>query len=196
MRGQWFSSSEIQPARYSSPSSEIWPKQTLRSTPTQFREFASGSEPTFELIKAATKHYGNTMTSTLWRLVEALDIPALGLVGSHPRGSVDPNRPAQQCRYFIRSRAFMERFSSVTEDAACAVLRAHSSFKRGGPIANGDVGRPSPEWPYPASRFRPMSQAGCNVDSVIRLRQGFAFVISKSTNGGHRHRDGCGHSFI
>lgn len=33
----------------------------------------------------------------------------------------------------------MERFGSVTEDAACAVLRAHASFKRGGPIANGDV---------------------------------------------------------
>jgi hypothetical protein len=105
----------------------------------QFREFASGSEPTFELIKAATKRYGNTMTSTLWRLVEALDIPALGIVGSHPRGSADPNLPAQQCRYFIRSRTFMERFGSVTEDAACAVLRAHSTFKRGGPIANGDV---------------------------------------------------------
>jgi hypothetical protein len=79
------------------------------------------------------------MTSTLWRLVEALDIPALGIVGSHPRGSADPNRPAQQCRYFIRSRAFIERFDNVTEDAACAVLRAHSSFKRGGPIANVDV---------------------------------------------------------
>jgi len=92
-----------------------------------------------ELIKAATKRYGNTMTSTLWRLVEALDIPALGIVGSHPRGSADPDLPAQQCRYFIRSRTFMERFGSVTEDAACAVLRAHSSFKRGGPIANGDV---------------------------------------------------------
>jgi hypothetical protein len=105
----------------------------------QFREFASGSEPTFELIKAATKRYGNTMTSTLWRLVEALDIPALGIVGSHPRGSADPDRPAQQCRYFIRSRAFMERFGNMTEDAACAVLRAHASFKRGGPIANVDV---------------------------------------------------------
>jgi hypothetical protein len=104
-----------------------------------FREFASVSEPTFELIKAATKRYGNTMTSTLWRLVEALDIPALGIVGSHPRGGADPNRPAQQCRYFIRSRAFMERFGTMTEDAACAVLRAHSSFKRGGPIANVDV---------------------------------------------------------
>jgi hypothetical protein len=104
----------------------------------QFREFASGSKPTFELIKAATKRYGNTMTSTLWRLVEALDIPALGIVGSHPRGGADPNRPAQQCRYFIRSRAFMERFGNMTEEAACAVLRAHASFN-GGPIANVDV---------------------------------------------------------
>lgn len=105
----------------------------------KFREFVSGSEPTFELIKAATKRYGNTMTSTLWRLVEVLDIPALGIVGAHPRGNTDPNGAAPQCRYFIRSRTFIERFANVTEDAACEVLRAHASSRRGGPIANDEV---------------------------------------------------------
>ena len=58
----------------------------------QFRHFISASPLTFELIKLATKRYGNTMTSTLWRAVEALDIPALGVVGAHPRGNTDPNR--------------------------------------------------------------------------------------------------------
>lgn len=105
----------------------------------QFREFISSSPPAFDVIKLATKRYGNTMTSTLWRLVEALDIPALGVVGVHPRGNTDPNQAAPQCRYFIRSRSFIERFSSVTEDTACAVLRANASFRRGGPIADCEV---------------------------------------------------------
>jgi hypothetical protein len=105
----------------------------------QFREFIRASPTTFELVKSATKRYGNTMTSTLWRLVEALDIPALGVVGAHPRGNMDPNQAAPQCRYFIRSRAFIERFSSVTEDMACAVLRANALFRRGGPIADCEV---------------------------------------------------------
>lgn len=105
----------------------------------QFREFVSGSEPTFELIKSATKRYGNTMTSTLWRLVEAMDVPALGLVGPHPRGKGAADRETQECRYFIRSRAFIEQFASITEQEACNVLRANASYRRGGPIANDEV---------------------------------------------------------
>jgi len=105
----------------------------------QFREFVSGSEPTFELIKSANKRYGNTMTSTLWRLVEALDIPALGLVGPHPRGKSAADGQIQECRYFIRSRAFIEQFASITEQEACNVLRANASYRRGGPIANDEV---------------------------------------------------------
>jgi len=86
-----------------------------------------------------TKRYGNTMTSSLWRLVETLDIPALGLVGPHPRGGTLGSAENQECRYFIRSRSFMERFSNVAEQTASAVLRDNSSNRRGGPIADNDV---------------------------------------------------------
>jgi hypothetical protein len=79
------------------------------------------------------------MTSSLWRLVETLDIPALGLVGPHPRGGTLGSAENQECRYFIRSRSFMERFSNVTEQTASAVLRDNSSNRRGGPIADNDV---------------------------------------------------------
>jgi hypothetical protein len=105
----------------------------------QFREFVRATEPTFELVKTATKRYGNTMTSSLWRLIEALDIPALGLVGPHPRGGTSGSAENQECRYFIRSRSFVERFSNVTEQTASAVLRDNSSYRRGGPIADNDV---------------------------------------------------------
>jgi hypothetical protein len=101
------------------------------------RDFISLSTPNFALVQEIKKHYGNTLTSSLWRMVEALDIPALGLVGPPPwkrtAGNADP------CRYFIRSTAFIERFANVTEHHACDLLRACSSHRSGGPIANDDV---------------------------------------------------------
>src|ERR1700722_9998861 len=48
------------------------------------RDFVGSSNPDFALVQKIKKRYGNTLTSSLWRMVEALDIPALGLVGPPP----------------------------------------------------------------------------------------------------------------
>jgi hypothetical protein len=103
----------------------------------QLRDFITLSEPNFALILEIKKRYGNTLTSSLWRMVEALDIPALGLVGPPPW--VRAVNGADPCRYFIRSAAFVERFTNVTEHQACDLLRIHASYRSGGPIANDDV---------------------------------------------------------
>ena len=103
----------------------------------QLRDFISLSEPNFALVQEIKKHYGNTLTSSLWRMVEALDIPALGLVGPPPWVRATNN--TDPCRYFIRSTAFVEQFTNVTEHQACDLLRACSSYRSGGPIANDDV---------------------------------------------------------
>jgi hypothetical protein len=103
----------------------------------QLRDFITLSEPNFALIQEIKKRYGNTLTSSLWRMVEALDIPALGLVGPPPW--VRAVNGADPCRYFIRSAAFVERFTNVTEHQACDLLRIHASYRSGGPIANDDV---------------------------------------------------------
>jgi hypothetical protein len=50
----------------------------------QFLEFSRSSSPTFSLVQSASDTFKNTITSSLWRLVEALDIPALGVVSQHP----------------------------------------------------------------------------------------------------------------
>lgn len=49
-----------------------------------FLEFARSSPPTFKLVEEAHKRFGNTLTSCLWRLVEALDVPPVGVVSQHP----------------------------------------------------------------------------------------------------------------
>jgi hypothetical protein len=76
-----------------------------------FDEFARSTAPSFDLVKAAEKTFGNTLTSCLWRLVEALDVPALGIVSRHPRHRSPGFTSARPCRYFIRSRRFEQEFS-------------------------------------------------------------------------------------
>lgn len=103
----------------------------------QLRDFITHSEPNFALVQAIKKHYGNTLTSSLWRLIEALDVPALGIVGPPP-WQANP-AGASPCRYFIRSAKFIEQFANVAEDQAHALLRSCATRKRGGPIADDDV---------------------------------------------------------
>ena len=103
----------------------------------QLRDFISLSTPNFALVQAIKKRYGNTLTSSLWRMIEALDVPALGLVGSPPWKVVAAG--TEPCRYFIRSTTFIEQFANVTESFVCNLLRTCSTFRRGGPIADDDV---------------------------------------------------------
>jgi hypothetical protein len=95
------------------------------------------SEPNFALVQSIKKHYGNTLTSSLWRMIEAIDVPALGLVGPPPWETTGGGDAS--CRYFIRSACFMEQFANVTESHVSNLLRACSTRRRGGPIADDDV---------------------------------------------------------
>lgn len=98
----------------------------------RFTDFVRGSErPTFAVVKAAQKEFGNTLTSALWRLVEALDVPALGIVGPHPRY---PDGNSEPCRYFIRSRAFEGQFSAISEVDILRIVRGYASWGRRGPL--------------------------------------------------------------
>ena len=96
-------------------------------------------EPSFSTIEQLAKSYGNTLTTTLWRMVEdrAPDQPAFGMVSIHPKhpeiGATDSGR---RVRYFIRSEAFRRDFPKVTPEDAFAVLTEHSSWKRGGPVVD------------------------------------------------------------
>jgi hypothetical protein len=105
----------------------------------EFERVARDSKCSLEEIRAIGGAFGNSITSTLWRFVELMVEPALGVVSQHPRytdGNFDPNDP---CRYFIRSSAFVEQFSNVEETAAFALLRSKCSWRKYGPIANDEV---------------------------------------------------------
>lgn len=88
----------------------------------------------FDHVKTLSKTFGNTMTSTLWRGVEASEGAVFGLVSQHPKDALGET----PLRYFVRSRDFCERFPNVF---AMAVFQQLKSFCYGrrGPIGNGEV---------------------------------------------------------
>lgn len=101
----------------------------------RFTGQVAGSTFTLTDISNLAKQFGNTWTSTLWRVVETMDIPAFAVVGSHPkrRGSTEP------CRYFIRSRRFESEYSDFTEADALTAIRSFCDFKTRGPLGVGEV---------------------------------------------------------
>jgi hypothetical protein len=104
-----------------------------------FEDYINSSTPSFSLVQAAHKQFGNTLTSTLWRMTEALRIPALSIVSHHPHytgPSFDSSKP---CRYFVRSRSFEQQFSNVGELEIFGLMRSHCSWRRTGPIAHNEV---------------------------------------------------------
>jgi hypothetical protein len=105
----------------------------------QFIEFARGSPPSFCLVQRGGKKFGNTITSSLWRFVEALDIPALGIVSQHPLYTNENFDPSEPCRYFIRSRLFDQQFSALSERDCFEIVRSNCSWKRRGPLGKDEI---------------------------------------------------------
>ena len=104
-----------------------------------FDEFVMNSQPSFDLVMAANKKFGNTMTSTLWRVTEALGVPALAIVSQHPHYRTPDFDRLNPCKYFIRSQSFEERFASISEIEAFEILRGYCSWRKRGPVAKEEV---------------------------------------------------------
>jgi len=97
------------------------------------------SLPTMAIVKALKTTYGNTLTSTLWRMVESSQLPLLGAVSVHPRRTPDDFDEAEPLRYFIRSPHFAKWFSLITETAIWNLIREYSSWARGGPLGETET---------------------------------------------------------
>ena len=96
---------------------------------------------TLATVRELADAFSNTITMTLWRLVEEAhaDEPIFGIISPHPKYLCDDFDPRTPCRYFIESPAFRERFGIVTEVAAFEAIQGYSSWARGGPLGEGDV---------------------------------------------------------
>jgi len=103
----------------------------------RFANEARDVAPSIESVKALASRYNNSITSTLWRLVEERDPskPVFGMISVHPN---DPNIGAHDgaspWRYFIRSGAFRTQFSNVKPAEVYRLVAHHASYRKRGPV--------------------------------------------------------------
>lgn len=103
----------------------------------RFAGEARDSALDFKVVGSLSKRFGNTLTTTLWRMVEDRDptTPVFGMVTAHPRYlHIGSGENGEQIRYFIRSRAFREQFADVSPDDAFGLIRRHATHRKRGPV--------------------------------------------------------------
>jgi hypothetical protein len=109
----------------------------------RFISEASDLPLTIESVRQLAAAFGNTMTSTLWRLVESVHADRLlfAAVTAHPHPRFCPVGfdETDPCRYFIRSPAFARRFSRVTEDNVFEAIQSYCAPRRGGPLGEAQI---------------------------------------------------------
>jgi hypothetical protein len=109
----------------------------------RFRAEATAAAPSLKLVKALSKEFGNTLTSTLWRFTEQAhgNRPMVALVTGHPHPA--KRRPdfnaADPCRYCVESPPFRERFYGMTEAQLFQVIVGYSGAQRGGSLGEAEV---------------------------------------------------------
>lgn len=101
-----------------------------------FVENVRSSDPSWTHLKALSKRYANTLTSTLWRSVEAMEGAAFGIVGFHPYHAMEGSESGEPCRYFIRSSQFADQFTAFSEEDGVAVFESYCRKNKGGPLGS------------------------------------------------------------
>ena len=94
-------------------------------------------------VRELSRNFKNTLTSTLWRLVESVPPSSIvfGAITCHPHRAYRPAdfSPADPCRYFIRSPEFAKQFSRVTESEVFDAIASYCKPRRGGPLGDAEI---------------------------------------------------------
>jgi hypothetical protein len=109
----------------------------------RFASEALDLDLSFSSIKMMATRYGNTIASTLWRMVQDRNPhqPVFGIMSDHPIypeiGKQDGSNP---WHHFIRSLGFRSQFANVTPADAYNLIAKHATRRRRGPVLkNTDV---------------------------------------------------------
>jgi hypothetical protein len=82
-------------------------------------------------VREIAKHFGNTITSTLWRCVEQSDELVFAAIGEHPRR---PREDKPAVEYFIRSKKFTTQFPGVTDMDVWKWMSGYCTNRATGPL--------------------------------------------------------------
>lgn len=101
-----------------------------------FEELCRGEALNIRRIKEIAEHFGNTITSTLWRCVEFDSRPCFGVIGAHPHRPTEGQPPIE---HLIQSPTFAQMFSCFSENDATSLIRSYCGFQRAGPLGKAEV---------------------------------------------------------
>lgn len=101
-----------------------------------FREMVGSAPLNLAHVRAIAGHFGNTITTTLWRVVENSEGILFGMIGEHPH---HPKPSEPDVAYFVRSRAFVQQFGSVSEPELFELLRGYCYRRKSGPLGEMEV---------------------------------------------------------
>lgn len=87
-------------------------------------------------IRDIASHFGNTITSTLWRCVESDGRPSFGVIGAHPHRLRDGE---VEVEYLIQSPSFAQRFAGFSAHTATALIRSYCGHQRAGPLGEAEA---------------------------------------------------------
>lgn len=101
-----------------------------------FLDASSSSALSIAFVRELAKHFGNTITSTLWRCIEQSGEVAFATIGDHPRY---PQQGKPQIEYFVRSGLFEKQFSTVTEAEIWGWLQTYCAYRKTGPLGSSEI---------------------------------------------------------
>jgi hypothetical protein len=101
-----------------------------------FAEARRASDMTLAYTRNLAKHFGNTITSTLWRCVEQSEELMFAAIGEHP---LRPREGKQMIEYIIRSKVFSQQFRNVTEPDVWTWLQGYCTNKAAGPLGSAEI---------------------------------------------------------
>lgn len=102
----------------------------------EFSAARRGSILTLEYVRNLAKHFGNTITSTLWRCVEQNEDIVFAVIGEHP---IRPREDKPPVEYLIRSRSFAQQFGNINETQIWQWLQGYCKNKTAGPLGRADL---------------------------------------------------------
>lgn len=105
----------------------------------RFVEEARSLKVGLNSVRTLNDRYGNTLTTTLWRYVELSDEAWMGAVTCHPLRPAQDFLDSAPLRYFIRSRRFEERFSTISETEVFRTIVSYCNDRSGGPLGAAEV---------------------------------------------------------
>ena len=109
----------------------------------RFTEEARSLEPSIEAIRALRAKFGNTLSTTLYRVVESngSDLPLVGMISGHPHVSrrTDDFDPSNPCRHFIQSPAFRRYFGRTSEAELYKAVAGYCGAQGGGPLGEDEL---------------------------------------------------------